>query len=119
MPQAGYAMFEVTSGNGVELIVNGEPMMKHLNPYRSASHKEKVLLSLPEGRSTVAVRSYNRFEKVASVGFAVDAEADVYRKVIALPSGMSASGLSVRLSASDCESAHKDCLLHNLRLCLK
>ena len=119
MPQAGYAMFEVTSGNGVELLVNGRPAMKHLNPYRSTLHKEKVLLSLPEGRSTIVVRSYNRFEKTASAGCTVVKDGEIYRKVVVLPVSKSASGLAVRVSASDCDSAHKDCLLHNLRLCLK
>ena len=119
MSEAGYAMFEVTSGNGVELIVNGEPMMKHLNPYRSVAYKEKVLLSLPEGRSVVAVRSYNRFEKVASAGLSVTDTGDVYRKVVALPVNVSAAGLDVKVSASDCDSVHKDCLLHNIRLSLK
>ena len=119
MPQAGYAMFEVTSGNGVELLVNGRPAMKHLNPYRSTLHKEKVLLSLPEGRSTIAVRSYNRFEKTASAGCTVVKDGEIYKKVVALPASKSASGLAVRVSASDYDSAHKDCLLYNLRLCLK
>ena len=119
MKEAGYAMFEVTSGNGLELLVNGEPMLKHLNPYRSTCHKEKVLLYLPEGESTIAVRSYNRFEKTAAAGFSVDPEGVIYRKTISLPAKVSASGLAVRISASDCGSVHKDCRLHNLRLRLK
>ena len=119
MPEAGYAIFEVTSGNGVELIVNGEPMMKHLNPYRSTGHKEKVLIYLPQGESTIALRSYNRFEKVAAAALDVETDGKVYRKVLRLPAKLSASGLAVRISASDCDSAHKDCLLHNLRLALK
>lgn len=119
MPEAGYSMFEVTSGNGVELIVNGVPMMKHLNPYRSTCHREKVLLSLPKGKSTIAVRSYNRFEKMSTVNLVVEPAGVIYSKSLKLPDAISASGLLVRTYASDCDSVHKDCCLHNLRLRLK
>ena len=119
MPEAGYSMFEVTSGNGVELIVNGVSMMKHLNPYRSTRYSEKVLLSLPKGKSTIAVRSYNRFEKMNTVKFAAEQAGVIYRKTVRLPALVSSSGLQVRIYASDCDSVHKDCCLHNLRLGLK
>ena len=119
MPEDGYSMFEVTSGNGVELIVNGVPMMKHLNPYRSTCHREKVLLSLPKGKSTIAVRSYNRFEKMSTVNLVVEPAGVIYSKSLKLPDAISASGLLVRTYASDCDSVHKDCCLHNLRLRLK
>ena len=81
--------------------------------------EEKLLLHLPEGRSEIAVRSYNRFEQISSVMLSVDADASVYRKTVRLATPLSADGLKVRLSAADCESPHKDCLLHNLRIVLR
>jgi hypothetical protein len=119
MPQEGDLVLNVTSGNGVEVIVNRVPVMKHLNGYRTLCNEEKLLLHLPEGRSEIAVRSYNRFEKISSVMLSVDADASVYRKTVRLATPLSADGLTVRLSAADCESPHKDCLLHNLRIVLR
>lgn len=116
MPEEGYTLLDMSSGNGVEVIVNGKPMMKHLNPYRSLVHKESVLLYLPEGRSKVAVRSYNRFEKVASA-MVGSGDGKLHRTVVVLPASLSASsGLKVRISALDGKSSHSDCLLHNIRL---
>ena len=119
MPESGYAVFEVTTGNGAEVIVNGDVMMKHLNPYRSVCHREKVLLELPQGSSSVSVRSYNRFEKMASVGLSPVAGASIYRTTVKLPASMPVAGLMVKISAAGPESVHEDCLLHNLRLRLK
>lgn len=119
MPEAGYALFDVTSGNGVELVVNGKSMMKHLNPYRSTCHKEKVLLYLPEGRSDILLRSYNRFEKTASAMIAPDSAGTVYRMTLRLPVSVAADGLSVKLTSRDRESVHSDSALHNIRLILK
>ena len=119
MQEAGYALFDLVSGNGVEVMVNGKTMLKHLNPYRSSLHKEKVLLYLPKGRSDVAVRSYNRFEKTAAASFAPDPDGCVYRMTLRLPVPVSADDLSVRLVSSDGESVHRDCRLHNIRLIFK
>jgi alpha-L-fucosidase len=119
MQEAGYALFDLASGNGVEVMVSGKTMLKHLNPYRSSLHKEKVLLYLPKGRSDVAVRSYNRFEKTAAASFAPDPDGCVYRMTLRLPVPVSADDLSVRLVSSDGESVHRDCRLHNIRLIFK
>lgn len=119
MNEAGYALFDIASGNGVEVIVNGKTMLKHLNPYRSVCHKEKVLLYLPQGHSDVMLRSYNRFEKTASARLVPDPDGSVYRMTVSLPAAVPADRLMVRLSSADSESLHSDCLLHNIRLILK
>ena len=119
MLESGYALFDLASGNGAEVIVNGKPMLKHLNPYRSSLHKEKVLLYLPKGRSDVAVRSYNRFEKTAAASFAPDPDGCVYGMTLRLPAPVSADDLNVRLVSADSKSVHSDCLLHNIRLIFK
>jgi alpha-L-fucosidase len=119
MNEAGYALFDIASGNGVEVIVNGKTMLKHLNPYRSVCHKEKVLLYLPQGHSDVMLRSYNRFEKTASARLVPDPDGSVYRMTVSLPAAVPADRLMVKLSSADSESLHSDCLLHNIRLILK
>lgn len=115
MPRSGYTVLTVASGNGVELIVNGKSMMKHLNPYRSTYNEESVLLFLPEGKSCVALRSYNRFEKVASCMLSSEIS-PVYVTRVRLPKPLHASGLKVKVSAYDIKSVHTDSQLHNIRL---
>ena len=119
MRKEGYALLNVVSGNGVEVIVNGRTMMKHLNAYRSCRNEENVLLYLPKGVSRVAVRSYNRFEDTAFCALEDASGRSLYRTCIELPEAVWADGLRLKLSADDIGSEHRDCRLHNIRINLK
>ena len=118
MEDEGYALFSVTSGNGVEMIVDGETLMKHLNPYRTSVFEESVLVYLPKGVSTIAVRSYNRFEKTSACMLS-SGDTPVYVRKIILPERVELDGLNVRIEPIDFESVHSDCRLHNVRLKIK
>lgn len=109
-------VFDVTSGNGVEVMVDGRTMMKHLNPYRTVGRTEKVLMDLSEGVHEVTVRSYNRFEDCVQGGMALADDQRVYRMKVTLPYMVGRGAVPVKISASDSESEHKDCGLHNIRL---
>ena len=109
-------VLDVTSGNGVEVMVDGRTMMKHLNPYRTVRRTEKVLLDLSEGVHEITVRSYNRFEDCVQGGMALSDDQMVYKKRVALPYMLGKGPVLVKLSASDAASEHKDCGLHNIRL---
>ena len=93
-------------------------MMKHLNPYRTESRMEKVLIELREPEIEVLLRSYNRFEDRACAGFRLSDEQKAYRMTVDLPDTVKGSKVSVSLKAADRESPHTDCGLHNLRLSL-
>lgn len=112
------ALFDVCSGNGAELQVGGKTMMKHLNPYRTESRTEKVLIELCEPEIEVLLRSYNRFENRACAGFRLSDEQKAYRMAVDLPDTVKGSKVSVSLKAADRESPHTDCGLHNLRISL-
>ncbi len=108
----GYAEFQICSGNGVEFVLDGRSIMKHLNPYGTKSRNEKVLVYLSEGIHQVVLRGYNRFEK----------ELDMMLKAIPVRAFRKdlphqGKGLhTLRVSAADLPSVHTDCGLHNLRL---
>lgn len=111
--KAGVYVLDVTGGNGVEVIVDGRIMTKHLNPYRTVRQTEKILLDLSEGETEIKVRSYNRFETRIACGVKVSEEQKVNVMKVALP--VNRGTQEIKIYAGD-RSGHSDCGLHNLRV---
>ena len=112
----GYHVLDVTAGNGVEVVVNGQTMTKHLNPYKTEEMTEKILLDLPYGQTTVLVRAYNRFSNNLVCGVKLTDFQEIYTMKVKLPSRVSAGVKTVKVIADDLDSPHTDCGLHNLRI---
>ena len=112
----GYHVLDVTAGNGVEVVVNGQTMTKHLNPYKTEEQTEKILLDLPAGQNTVLVRAYNRFSHNLVCGVKLTDFQEIYTMKVKLPSRLPAGVRTVKISADDLDSPHTDCGLHNLRI---
>jgi alpha-L-fucosidase len=112
----GYHVLDITSGNGVEVVVNGRTMLKHLNPYRTKERVEKVLLELPVGQTSIIVRSYNRFEDSLVCGVRLSGFQEMYTKKVKLPSRLGPGVRTIKVYADDMPSPHSDCGLHNLRI---
>ena len=110
------AIFDIVAGNGAELLIDGKPMMKHLNPYRTVMRSEKVMLDLQKGRHEIVLRSYNRFEDTACAGLSLSDSQIVHKMKVRLPSTVKDRLVHVSLSALDRDSQHTDCGLHNLRV---
>ena len=117
--KAGTYVFEVTSGNGVEVVVNGAVQTKHLNPYRTLENTEKLLVDLPEGTSIILVRAYNRFENTLSFGLKKAEVQEIYSMKVKLPTSLKKGVHTLKLRATDRPSGHTDCELHNLRIKIK
>ena len=109
-------ILDVRAGNGVEVLVDGKSMMKHLNPYRTTDRTEKVMLDLQKGSHEVVLRSYNRFEETVCAGMTFADEQKVYRMKVSLPSVTSKGLVHVGLQPLDRLSPHTDCELHNVTL---
>jgi alpha-L-fucosidase len=116
MRKASKILLDVRAGNGVELLVDGETMMKHLNPYRTTDRTETVLLDLSKGRHDLILRSYNRFEDSVCAGISFASDQKLYRMRIELPEKLEDDQVNVALTAADIASPHSDCGLHNLIL---
>lgn len=114
--KAGSYVFDVTAGNGVEVVVNGAVQTKHLNPYRTVKKTEKLLVDLPEGASTILVRAYNRFENTLSFGIGKAQEQKIRHMTVKLPSTLRKGTHTIKLHAADRPSGHADCGLHNLKV---
>ena len=116
--KAGSYIFDVTAGNGVEVVVNGKVQTKHLNPYRTVENTEKLLVDLPEGSSTILVRAYNRFENNLSFGIKKAEIQDICYMTVILPATLNKGTHTIAIHAADRPSGHADCGLHNIRLVL-
>ena len=114
VPETGLYVLEITSGNGAELVVDGKTMFKHLNPYRTVSQTEKVLVDLAEGRHELVLRAYNRFEEELECGISATVSPELHCMKVKLPSEMKRGIRHIKVRAADTESEHKDCGLHNL-----
>ncbi len=116
--KSGSYIFDVTAGNGVEVVVNGAVQTKHLNPYHTVKKTEKVLIDLPEGVSSVLIRAYNRFENTMSFGIEKAEEQEIHTMTIELPTPLKKGTHTLKIKAADRSSGHTDCGLHNLRIVL-
>ena len=111
--EEGFAVFEVTAGNGMEVILDGTSVVKHLNPYGTSLRKEKVVLYLSKGQHQLALRCYSRYEEKSTMGLQLS-EAEF----AALDIPVERTGAcELRLTASDLESVHTDSGLHNIIIC--
>ena len=107
-------LLEIGAGNGAELYVNGESVMKHLNEYRCTFAPELVRVRLTAGRNQLVLRSYNRFEK--DYGWMLRVAADQHlltQEIGCIPTGAT----TVSISGKNPQSPHQDCRLHNVRIC--
>ena len=118
VPEQGLYVLDITAGNGVELVVDGMTVAKHLNPYRTVCRTEKMLLELSEGSHQIILRAYNRFEDVLDCAVSPSEQQEIRCMKLKLPAVLKKGLHRIRLSASDTGSEHKDCGLHNLRICL-
>ena len=114
---AGYKMIEVEAGSGIEVVVNGQKVMKHMNPYGTSNRKESVLLKLNKGSNEVLIRSYNRFEDRMNCSVSIAPDQFLYRKTLFLGRGKGTG--KVRLENNATETHHHDAGLHNFVILTK
>lgn len=111
--KAGFALLEICSGNGVELVIDGETFMKHLNPYRTERKVEHVLVYLEDGRHQIVLRSYNRFEDRLDA-YVKESSASLYKTEILLDKKLRSKTFGLKIASGDLQSVHTDCGLHNV-----
>lgn len=112
-------LVEVGAGNGIEVYLNGQSLMKHLNPYRCTFRTEKVLLPLQKGKNQIVLRLYNRFEKKTGYLLRPAAEQTIYRQEWVLPETASGTSHTLTVRQNGLPSQHTDTELSNLRIQLK
>lgn len=117
-PKEQNYLIEVGAGNGVEVYLNGQSIMKHLNPYRCTYRTEKVLLPLKKGKNQIVVRLFNRFEKEVHYSLR-PTEQTMFRQHFKLPYNVKGKTHNIRVRQAGLPSQHTDTELANLRLQLR
>ena len=117
--RAGDCLVDVASGNGIEVYLNGVSLMKHLNPYRTTSREEKVLLPLQKGTNQIVLRLYNRFERLTPWMLRPSEQQTVYSQTLTLPEVVAGRSHTITVRRTGLPSQHTDTELANLRLLLK
>ena len=91
--------------------------MKHLNPYRSTSFSEGIILDMQKGENVILLRAYNRFERQQQMKLEMSPEQSACVQTVVFENPIHAEGkLPVRVSSPDNKSEHTDCGLHNLAI---
>ncbi|MBQ8838580.1 MAG: alpha-L-fucosidase [Bacteroidales bacterium] len=114
--KAGVELVEIEAGNGVEVVLNGETVMMHLNPYGTKSRKETVVLNLKEGRNEVIVRLYNRFESHISGMLQTSRNRTLFRKTVTIDTDVPSA--EIKLWRGPDSNPHTDGELHNFMMYL-
>lgn len=115
-PKAQEVLVDVGAGNGIEIYLNGQSVMKHLNPYRCQFREEKVLLPLQKGSNQIMLRMYNRFEKETGYLLRPSAEQIIYKQKFILPQTARGKHHTVVVRQNNLPSIHKDTELSNLNV---
>ncbi len=115
---AGQALVRTISTNGVELVLNGKLITKHLNPYGVGENTNLYLLDLKEGENELLMRSYNRFENNVIMAVLRPSENVIYKTKFKLEK-QQRGVKKVRLTRAHSLSPHSDALLHNINIELK
>ena len=110
---------EIGAGNGVEVYLNGESIMKHLNPYRCQFRQEFVLLPLKKGKNQILLRLYNRFEKETGYLLRPAKEQTVYKQIFSLPETTKSKMHTITVRQHNLASKHADTELSNLQIQVK
>ncbi len=112
-------LVEVGSGNGIEVFLNGQSLLKHLNPYRCKFRTEKVILPLNKGKNQIVLRLYNRFEKTTGYILRPATEQTVYRKDFVLDKTLTGKTHTINVRQQGLPSQHSDTELSNLKIRLR
>ncbi len=77
--KAGEVLVELTSGNGIQIILNGDYISVHTSPKGKCCNRERVVLPLKKGKNQLLLKLYNRFEKKLCLGVRPLPEGKIYR----------------------------------------
>ncbi|UYQ94909.1 alpha-L-fucosidase [Chitinophaga horti] len=81
--EAGQYIIRLTSGDGIQVFLNGEEQVVHNNPARGFTQQEYLVLPLQAGVNKLVVKVYNRFAKKTVVSIDKDVPQLMYRQRLA------------------------------------
>lgn len=115
--KAGRHIIRITSGDGVQVFLNGREQVVHNNPERGGTQQEYLLLDLEAGRNSLVVKCYNRFADTTVFSIDTDVPQVLYRQP--LPVRFDAKGINrCHVQLYQPASPHSDMRLPGLVIAL-
>lgn len=118
-PREQYIIIEAGAGSGIEIYINGNSIMKHLNTYGCDFRMEKVLVRLKKGNNQIVMRVYNRFEKNTNYILRPSKDLTIYKQELTLQDTDKKKLHKLTLRNASSTSSHADAELSNLRIKLR
>ncbi len=107
-------LVEISSGDAIQVWLNGENLVLHNNPRGSRMNKEIVLLPLKPGKNQLLIKFYNRYGWQMEYGINKDISQVLYKQKL---TPRQFSGLnSCELTLYQPESVHQTIRMNNVSL---
>lgn len=112
------AAVEISCGNGVYILLNGEYLTAHLSPMRISAQKELLLLPLKKGTNQLIIKYYNGFDKTFTYGVNPLSSWKIYSQRLDPLTVQKEKDHAVSLRAGDVSSHVSPMRLHNLQVAI-
>ena len=107
-------LVEIGSGDGIQVWLNGENIIKHNNVRGSCMNKEIVLLSLKSGKNQLLIKFYNRYSYLLNYSINKNISQTVYKQTL---SPQNFSGINTcELKMYNPESEHQPIRMNNIKI---
>gem|GEM_PF-5142036 len=107
----------ISSGDGVQVFLNGVEQTAHNNPDRGTMQKEILQLPLQDGKNELLIKLYNRFNKQLRWDVDMKTPQNYYTQELTMPQATGANGIHrISVGAANPVSVHRDLRLPNLEL---
>jgi len=110
-------VFGISSGDGVQVFLNGTEQMAHNNPERGTIQQEVLQLPLQQGKNQLLIKFYNRFNKQLKWDVDMKTPQNYYTQELTIPQPLGGNGVHrISVTPADPVSVHRDLRLPNLEL---
>jgi Alpha-L-fucosidase len=109
-------IIEFTSSSGTEVLINGNPVLKHLNQYGEGNRRELLRAHLTKGKNQILAGTFNKWSREVPVSIK-PADNIIYKTAIPLKSRISKNSVhKIRLSQHEGYNPHADIELSNIEI---
>lgn len=109
-------IIRLTSGDGIQVLLNGEEQTVHNNPERGTLQKEYLLLNLREGKNQLVVKFHNRFAEKTAFSIDKDVPQELYEQPLNISFGEKSVYSDLEVKLYQPVSPHRDMRLPSLMI---
>jgi alpha-L-fucosidase len=107
-------LFEAGGGDGIQVWLNGENLVKHLNASKSHPEKEVVLLPLKAGKNQLLIKFNNRYGYMLNYKINSQTDQALYKQNLSPRKFSGVSNCTLKLHQP--ESEHQPIRMNNIRI---